>query len=63
MTVSYPIAMPTKTLFAIRTTFGEDEGGASHWNRDTRAWTNKSLAFRVDYASHCKNYYILVVGF
>lgn len=63
VTVSYPISMPTKTLFAIRTTFNEDEQGYSHWNRDTRSWTNKSLAFRADYAFHCKDYYILAVGF
>ena len=62
-TVNYPIAMPRGTLFAMRTTYGEDSGGSTHYNYSTRTWTSKSLDIRLDYASHCKDYYLLVIGY
>lgn len=62
VTVPYPIAIPSKTLLAIRTTYNEGDDGSSHWNRDTRNWTTKSLDMLIDYGSHCKDYIILVVG-
>ena len=62
-TVNYPIAMPHGTLFAMRTTYGEDANGSTHYNYSTRAWTSKSLDIRLDYASHCEDYYLSVIGY
>lgn len=61
-TVSYPIEFPHCTLIASRTTYGEDGDGSTHYNYSTRTWTTKSLDIRLDYASHCEDYYIVVIG-
>lgn len=62
ITISYPIAFPKKTLFAIRTTYAENGDGVPRWNHDTLEWTSSSLKILIDYASHCADYYLLVVG-
>lgn len=61
-TVNYPIAMPHGTLFAMRTTYEEDSNGSTPYNYSTRAWTSKSLDIGLDYAFHCKDYYLLIIG-
>ena len=62
-TISFPIAMTKNTLLAIRTTRGESEDGWTDRNRDILSWTTNSLKIRLDSASHCSAYIVLVIGY